>query len=199
MRWARRHVALLPRDTQGRNVLVAIANACDRHRGATWASQKRLAADWDVPWSTWKRLAADLERRGLIYRQRRHRVDGTYTTDLLSPVGYPGLTQAHRSRERAAYWSAAGGRPRRVLRRGLHQLDRTSVLDRRDGRLALTETGAAAAHAILERRVQWSSWLEYGSLLTLPDAREPDPRDLRASLGDECVDRLEALAAGRTP
>jgi manganese/zinc/iron transport system permease protein len=37
--------------------------------------------------------------------------------------------------------------------------------------------------------------LEHGWRLKLPDAREPDPRDLRASLGDEHADRLRTLAA----
>ncbi|HEV2060702.1 MAG TPA: hypothetical protein VGR11_15225 [Solirubrobacteraceae bacterium] len=65
---------------------------------------------------------------------------------------------------------------------------------RRDGeRLYLSEPGAAAAHAVLERRELWAAWLEHGSQLSVADAREPDPTDLRASLGDEYADRLHAL------
>jgi hypothetical protein len=47
-----------------------------------------------------------------------------------------------------------------------------------------------------DARRLWSLWLEHGSRLTLPDAREPDPRDLRGSLGDEAVTQLETLRGG---
>jgi manganese/zinc/iron transport system permease protein len=49
-------------------------------------------------------------------------------------------------------------------------------------------------HAVLERRALWSSWLEHGWRLDLPDAREPDPRDVRGTIGDEAADRLRAMA-----
>jgi len=100
------------------------------------------------------------------------------------------------------------GRPRRALRRALRDLERAGMLARerygsaatlrRDvaaERLHLTESGAAAAHAVLDGRRLWTAWLDHGHELELPDAREPDPSDLRASLGDEYVDRLRALAA----
>ena len=93
----------------------------------------------------------------------------------------------------------ASGRRRRALRGALRDLDRAGMLRRDDGRLYLSESGAAAAHAVLERRDLWSAWLEHGWRLDLPDAREPDPSDLRSSLGDEYADRLRALAAGATP
>jgi manganese/zinc/iron transport system permease protein len=89
----------------------------------------------------------------------------------------------------------ASGRPRRALRRALGDLDRAGMLRREGERLYLSESGAAAAHAVLERRELWSAWIEHGWRLELPDAREPDPTDLRASLGDEHADRLRALAA----
>jgi manganese/zinc/iron transport system permease protein len=89
------------------------------------------------------------------------------------------------------------GRPRRDLSRALRDLGRAGLTEAdAGGRLVLTEAGAGAAHAALERRRLWSAWLEHGWRLELPDAREPDPRDLRASLGDEAVARLETLAAG---
>jgi manganese/zinc/iron transport system permease protein len=47
----------------------------------------------------------------------------------------------------------------------------------------------------VERRELWSLWLEHGAQLDLPDAREPDPRDVQRSLGREQVARLHALAA----
>lgn len=86
------------------------------------------------------------------------------------------------------------GRPRRDVRRALAQLERTGMLACDGDRLHLSEAGAAAAHALLERRQLWSAWLEHGFKLDLPDAREPDPTDLRGSLGDAYVDRLRALA-----
>ncbi len=86
------------------------------------------------------------------------------------------------------------GRSRRTLRRGLSDLDRAGLLAGEDGRLRLTESGAAAAHLMLARRDLWSAWLEHGWQLDLADAREPDPRDLVGSLGGEAVDRLRSLA-----
>jgi manganese/zinc/iron transport system permease protein len=93
----------------------------------------------------------------------------------------------------------ASGRSGAVLRRALRDLDRAGMLKRdNDGRLFLTESGAAAAHKVLEQRDLWTAWLEHGWRLELPDAREPDPRDLRGSLGEEAVERLLALeGAGR--
>jgi manganese/zinc/iron transport system permease protein len=72
------------------------------------------------------------------------------------------------------------------------------MLDRDGDRLFLSESGAAAAHAVLERRDLWSAWLEHGWRLRLPDAREPDPTDLRGSLGDDYADRLRAFAAAES-
>jgi manganese/zinc/iron transport system permease protein len=92
----------------------------------------------------------------------------------------------------------ASGRRPRVLRRALRDLDRAGMLRRDDERLYLSDSGAAAAHAVLERRALWSAWLEHGWRLDLPDAREPDPSDLPGSLGDEHTDRLRALATGAT-
>jgi manganese/zinc/iron transport system permease protein len=87
------------------------------------------------------------------------------------------------------------GRGTRELRRALGDLDRAGMLRREDERLFLTEAGAAAAHSVLERRDLWSLWLEHGWRLQIPDAREPDPRDLRGSLGDEFADRLQAMGS----
>jgi manganese/zinc/iron transport system permease protein len=74
----------------------------------------------------------------------------------------------------------ASGRPRRAVRRALRALDRERLLVRDGERIHLSEAGAAAAHALLERRELWSAWLEHGWRLGLPDAREPDPGDGRA-------------------
>lgn len=92
----------------------------------------------------------------------------------------------------------ATGRPRLQLRRAVAALDRAGLVEHEgaDRRLRLSEAGAAAAHALEERRDLWSAWLEFGAQLELADAREPDPRDLRGSMGDDVADRLQALAGG---
>jgi manganese/zinc/iron transport system permease protein len=92
--------------------------------------------------------------------------------------------------------SLAGGRSERTFGRALRELERSGLLARDGERVHLTEPGAAAAHRALERRALWGAWLEHGWRLDLPDAREPDPRDLRGSLGDAAADRLRALAGG---
>ncbi|MCU0307651.1 MAG: metal ABC transporter permease [Thermoleophilia bacterium] len=88
----------------------------------------------------------------------------------------------------------ASARPRPHLRRALRDLDRAGLVAHDGERLRLTESGAAAAHAALERRRLWSAWLEHGWQIGVPGAVEPDPRDLRGSLGDQAADRLERLA-----
>ncbi len=135
-------------------------------------------------------------RRGVLWRarrlardRRRALVDGVLVDLERALHDGPPLTEAE--------LSALGTRPRRALRRALRHLDRAGLLAREGGRLRLTESGAGAAHALLERRAEWSAWLEHGWRLDLPDAREPDPRDLRGSLGDAAADRLRALAGGR--
>lgn len=88
----------------------------------------------------------------------------------------------------------ASARPRRDVRRGLRDLARAGLIARDGERVLLSESGAAAAHTALEGRRLWSAWLEHGWRLDLGDAREPDPRDLRGTLGDANVERLRALA-----
>jgi manganese/zinc/iron transport system permease protein len=88
----------------------------------------------------------------------------------------------------------AGARPRGEVRRGVRDLDRAGLIERDGERLRLSEAGAAAAHTALEGRRLWSAWLEHGWRLEIGDAREPDPRDLRGSLGDALTDRLLDMA-----
>lgn len=90
---------------------------------------------------------------------------------------------------------AVSGRSTGSVKRALRDLDRTGSLKRDGERVCLSESGAAAVHALLDRRDLWNVWLEHGWKLEIPDAREPDPRELRASLGDELTDRLLAIAA----
>ncbi|WP_300016401.1 iron chelate uptake ABC transporter family permease subunit [Pseudonocardia sp.] len=70
---------------------------------------------------------------------------------------------------------------------------------RRQGLLApdgLTPAGEIAAADLADRRALWSAWLEHGASVRLPDAREPDPTDLRGSLGDDAVEQLRRLSTG---
>ncbi len=133
-------------------------------------------------------------RRGIAWRarrlardRRRALVDGVLLDlEAASRGGDGGPAEAE--------LAALGSRSRRDLRRALRRLEHGGMLARDHGRLLLTARGAAAAGALIERRAEWSAWLEHGWRLELPDAREPDPRDLRRSLGDEAADRLLAYA-----
>jgi manganese/zinc/iron transport system permease protein len=88
------------------------------------------------------------------------------------------------------------GRPAVTVRRALRDLDRAGALVRDGQRVHLSESGAAAVHALMDRRELWSAWLEHGWQLDIPDAREPDPRDLRATLGDDLTEQLIGLSGG---
>lgn len=91
------------------------------------------------------------------------------------------------------------GRSHRRVARGVAILEKASLIDRDpEGRLVLSQAGAAAAHAAVEERRLWSLWLAHGHRLRLPDAREPDPGDVRGSLGPELTDHLVALGRGET-
>jgi manganese/zinc/iron transport system permease protein len=81
----------------------------------------------------------------------------------------------------------------------LRDLERAGTLMHDGERIYLSESGAAAVHALLEKRDLWSAWLEHGWRVHLPDAREPDPRDVRASLGDDLTDELIAVSREHRP
>ncbi len=132
--------------------------------------------------------------RGVLWHARRLRAERrrAYADGVLVDLE----TASHKGPPpTAAELALLAGRSRRELQIGLRCLMRWGYV-RRDGedRLLLTAPGADAAHALLGRRDLWAAWLEHGWRLALPDAREPDPRDLRGSLGDEAVDHLRALA-----
>lgn len=133
--------------------------------------------------------------RGVVWRARKLARDRgrTLTEGVLVDIetavhAGPPPTQAE--------LELTSGRHPRALRRALRRLDRAGMLERDGNRIHLSEVGATAAHAVLERRDLWSAWLAHGWQLALPDAREPDPSDVRASLGDHYADRLRALATG---
>jgi len=112
---------------------------------------------------------------------------------------------------RGVLWRASelAARRRRVLRdavlvepgapvRGLGDRWARAAL-RRHGLLddqGLTAAGRAAAADLADRRALWTAWLEHGASVRIPDAREPDPTDLRGSLGDDAVRQLELLVSG---
>lgn len=133
--------------------------------------------------------------RGVIWRarklaraRRRTLTEGVLVDIETAVHAGPPPTQAE--------LALTSGRNPRALGRTLRRLDRAGMLERDGNRIHLSEVGATAAHAVLERRDLWSAWLAHGWELALPDAREPDPSDVRASLGDHYADRLRALAAG---
>jgi manganese/zinc/iron transport system permease protein len=133
-----------------------------------------------------------------------------FTLAVLAVVAAPGRGVVWRGAELAA-------RRRRVLRDAVlvepgapprtfgDRWARAAL--RRQGLLApdgLTPAGEIAAADLADRRTLWSAWLEHGASVRLPDAREPDPTDLRGSLGDDAVEQLRrlstgAVAAGTTP
>lgn len=133
--------------------------------------------------------------RGVLWRarrlgeeRRRRRTEGVLV-DLETAMHAGAPPTAHEL-------ALVTGRTRGELRRALRTLSASGLLSHdREGRLFLTESGAAAAHAVLDARRLWTAWLDHGHRLELPDAREPDPSDLRASLGDAYVDRLLAFSA----
>lgn len=131
--------------------------------------------------------------RGVVWRARKLRADRRRTLTEGVLVDLETLLHAGPP-PTADELVQAGGRARRSVRRALRDLDRAGMLARDGDRLRLSESGAAAAHALLERRALFSAWLEHGHRLALPDAREPDPTDLRGSLGDDVADQLHGLA-----
>lgn len=133
-----------------------------------------------------------LWRARRLARQRRKRLVEGVLLDLETAIHVGPPPTAHQL-------ALASGRPLRKLKRALGDLDRAGMLEHQaepEGEgLFLTPSGAAAVHSLIERRNLWSAWLEHGSELEIPDAREPDPTDLRGSLGDEVADRLDRLVA----
>lgn len=99
--------------------------------------------------------------------------------------------------------AALGSRSPSALRRGLRALgparDGGPLVVREGDDIVLTPAGEAALEALDERRGLWGAWLEHGADLGLQDAREADPRDLRASLGADAVERLRELDARGAP
>lgn len=132
--------------------------------------------------------------RGVLWRRSRLRRDRRWALadGLLVDIS---TAQQHATPTTLTDLALATGRSPRRLRGTLSRLEGSGLASRDSGAILLTATGTAAARQSLERRELWSAWLEHGWRLELADAREPDPTDLRGSLGDEAADRLQAWAA----
>lgn len=63
-------------------ILFVLADYADSE-WSSFASQKRIAAEAEVGERTVRRTLADLESKGILRRERRHRSDGTRTSDRL--------------------------------------------------------------------------------------------------------------------
>lgn len=134
--------------------------------------------------------------RGILWQARRRLRDRRRARNEAVLVDLETAVHAGAPLTQSELVASTGRRPR-LLRAALSDLDRAGMIECHDGRLHLSDAGAGAAHAVLERRELWGLWLEHGWQLNLPDAREPNPADLTASLGAEHVDRLRELAGSR--
>lgn len=131
-------------------------------------------------------------RAGKLQRDRRNSMTESVLIDLETAIhaGPPPTEEELR---------LACGYGRRRLRRSLRDLERAGLLARDGDRIFLSESGAAAAHRVLEKRDLWTAWLEYGWRLNLDDAHEPDPRDLVGTLGERAIADLMRLKAEARP
>jgi manganese/zinc/iron transport system permease protein len=131
--------------------------------------------------------------RGVAWRARRVVRDGRRAREEAALLSLDGAAAAG-VRTDAAALAAAGGHPAPVLRRALAGLRAAGLAREQAGTWVLTERGREAARVAHERRALWGAWLEHGWRLDLPDAREPDPRDLPGSLGADAARALRAHA-----
>lgn len=131
-------------------------------------------------------------RAGKLRRDRRRSLTEAVLVDLETSIhtGPPPTPEE---------LALAFGYGRRKLRRALRDLERAGLLAYEKDRIYLSESGAAAAHRVLEKRDLWTAWLEHGWQLDLDDAREPDPHDLLSSIGEKAAAELLRLRgeAGR--
>jgi hypothetical protein len=83
-------------------LLITLANYADE-RGQCWPSQERLARDTDQSVDTVQRRLAELEKDGLITRQRRSRVTGQRASDLYT------LRMGKEPKPQSAMWALDDG------------------------------------------------------------------------------------------
>lgn len=69
-----------------KSVALVLADHADGTRWATIVGQKTIAAESELGVRSVRRVLADFEREGLIVRARRHREDGTRTSDEIRLV-----------------------------------------------------------------------------------------------------------------
>ena len=138
-------------------------------------------------------------QRGVLWRANRLALDRRRALAEGVLVDVHGAL-AGRASVPEADLESRGTRSRRALQRGLRALsvrNGSALVSRQDGHVALTPEGHAALAELDERRRLWTAWLAHGAELELADAREPDPRDLDGSLGEDAVRRLRELDAER--
>lgn len=100
-------------------ILFVLADYADSE-WSSFASQRRIAAEAEVSERTVRRTLADLEASGIIRRERRHRKDGTRTSDRLLLVpdviqSLPASLSASDDEGLPATVSATTGQPRPSL------------------------------------------------------------------------------------
>lgn len=128
-------------------------------------------------------------RRGILWRAHKLRRDrrDRQRAGILAEIA-----AAARTGQTLTPGSLAGYA--RTHRRALHDLENSRLLQRRNGQLHLTGAGHTAAQPILEREQLWTAWLKHGHRLDSPGVREPNPVDIRGSLGDDVADQLLVLS-----
>ena len=80
MAWAR---SIKTGSATVKSVLLAVANYADEE-GICWPSQEQLADDTELSRHSIMRALDQLEDMGLMSRDRRHRKDGSRTSDLIT-------------------------------------------------------------------------------------------------------------------
>lgn len=121
----------------------------------------------------------------LRHARRRAAIDGALT-DIAAASGYGPIALTE--------LAGATGRTPRQMTRLARELEQHDLCRIEGTALSLTTSGERRLEELQEGRRLWSLWLEHGWRLHLPDAREPDPFDLRRSIGDLNVERLLSFA-----
>ncbi len=121
----------------------------------------------------------------LRHTRRRAAIDGALT-DIAAASGYGPIALTE--------LAGATGRTPRQMTRLARELEQHDLCRIEGTALSLTTSGERRLEELQEGRRLWSLWLEHGWRLHLPDAREPDPFDLRRSIGDLNVERLLSFA-----
>lgn len=129
--------------------------------------------------------------RGVAWRARRRHVNHSRLRGSELLMALDGTSQTGPMSEEQL--AREVGRNLRWVRRGVRSLRRSGLADPDRGAVALTEKGRARAAQDRREVAAWSAWIEHGWRLDLPDAREPDPLNMRRSLGEANLRQLAEL------